>query len=173
MNSGARLEEDSDGENEEELYQGSDQMNSLEGLGSPLNNMMAAKKGKPIVTGPIAEIPAFRGGGGNGGEKRDNSQSRAPPDAKKVLSLVENFLLPRQDQTCPWRRGPSDNSAERANLRPEARLNDVLYQVALADHIRSFQTMYRDTHDELKLFSDLREQQQQPPPSKKIKFFLI
>ena len=33
---------------------------------------------------------------------------------------------------------------------------DVLYQVALADHIRSFQVMYRDAHDEQCLFSELR-----------------
>jgi len=34
---------------------------------------------------------------------------------------------------------------------------DVLYQVALADQIRTFQALYRDNHDEHRLYRDLRE----------------
>jgi len=79
-----------------------------------------------------------------------------PPEMKEVLALVEGFLLPEVDMDCPWWKGEQGGSAETAKLRPESRLCDVLYQVALADQIRSFQTMYRDNFDEHRLFSELR-----------------
>jgi len=79
-----------------------------------------------------------------------------PPEMKEVLSMVEGFLLPEVNIDCPWWKGTQGNKAETAKLRPEARLCDVLYQVALADQIRSFQTMYRDNFDEHRLFSELR-----------------
>lgn len=158
------MEDDDD----EALYRGGDTQRSelVQGMDGSLNDEFnlspqdSPVEKKPNV-GVIAEIPSFRGNN-NASDSAEQPQQQSthdalpPPDTKKVLSLVEGFLLPRSDQTCPWRKGPIHNSVERANLRPEARLLDVLYQVALADHIRTFQTMYRDSHDEQRLFAELR-----------------
>ena len=83
----------------------------------------AATKGR---VGHIAEIPSFRGphtpsGGGTSGQDSHQQQQQqqhfAPPahtapDTKTVLALVEGFLLPSVDKSCPWRRGPSDKAVE-------------------------------------------------------------
>ena len=82
-----------------------------------------------------------------------------PSDVKDVLANVEMFLLPAQDLQHSWYRGITMSSLthpEKVSLSPDSRLKDILLQVAIADHIRIFQTMYRDNHDECLLFPDLR-----------------
>ena len=78
---------------------------------------------------------------------------------KDVLANVEKFLLPEQDPKHSWYRGiamSSSTNPEKVSLSPNSRLKEILLQVAIADHIRIFQTMYRDNHDECLLFSDMR-----------------
>ncbi len=83
-----------------------------------------------------------------------------PPNTKQVLANVEGFLLPKISRTIPWYRGVF-GPGEMLNTRPDGRLMDVLYQVALADQIRTFQAFYRDAFDEHQLFLSLREKEVQ------------
>ena len=88
-----------------------------------------------------------------------DGNKQKPTDVKEVLANVETFLLPAQDMQQSWYRGIVMSSLihpEKASLSPDSRLKEILLQVAIADHIRIFQTMYRDDHDECLLFSDLR-----------------
>ena len=73
---------------------------------------------------------------------------------EKVLNHIELFLLPTaDDRYIPIsRRKRKDDSGA-----PHARLDHILYQVALADHIRMMQIMYRDSEDEQGLAPELRE----------------
>jgi len=95
-------------------------------------------------------------------------------DTSKILGQVEAFLLPQMDFYSRWSAAKqrvrqvilsSSSSSSSSSLQddldvtglcPIARLDDILYQVALADHIRTMQTMYRDPHDEHRLIGDLR-----------------
>jgi len=87
-------------------------------------------------------------------------------DASKILGRVEQFLLPQMDFYSRWSvkkqqhrdtfGSGTGHEFEVTGLCPVARLDDILYQVALADHIRTMQTMYRDMHDEHRLVGDLR-----------------
>ncbi len=82
-----------------------------------------------------------------------------PSDVKDILANVERFLLPEQDRKHSWYRGIATSSStnpDKVSLSPDSRLKEILLQVAIADHIRIFQTMYRDNYDECLLFSDLR-----------------
>jgi uncharacterized lipoprotein YmbA len=71
-----------------------------------------------------------------------------------ILSHIETFLLPNTDD-----RYVSIDSRRRKDFSssPSARLDDILHQVVLADHIRTMQIMYRDSDDELTLAAELRE----------------
>lgn len=88
-------------------------------------------------------------------------------DTSKILGPVENYLLPQIDFYSPRMSSKKARHRETfgssvlhdfevSGLCPLTRLDDILYQVALADHIRTMQTMYRDTHDEHRLVADLR-----------------
>lgn len=81
-----------------------------------------------------------------------NAHRLLPMD--EVLSHIEHFLLPTaDDRYLPInRRKRRDYSSS-----PHARLDHILYQVALADHIRMMQIMYRDSEDEQCLAPELRE----------------
>jgi hypothetical protein len=113
----------------------------------------------PMNLPPVEDDPQTGGTAGTGG-----MNAAQPPDMKVVLGRVENFILPAQDKRAAWYRGitmPSNahgNGADplKSSLSPDTRFRDVLLQVAIADHIRIFQTMYRDNNDELMLFSELR-----------------
>lgn len=100
---------------------------------------------------------------------QQQSSSAPPVDTSLILGRVENYLLPQVDFYNHWssakrqRQREAHSSAssvlhdfEVSGLCPLTRLDDILYQVALADHIRTMQTMYRDAHDEHRLVSDLR-----------------
>lgn len=73
---------------------------------------------------------------------------------EQVLFRIEQFLLPDADD-----RYLPVNIRKRKDTSscPSARLDQILYQVALADHIRMIQIMYRDSEDELCLVPELRE----------------
>lgn len=73
---------------------------------------------------------------------------------EKVLFTIEQFLLPTSDDRyLPINlRKQKDTSST-----PKSRLDHILYQVALADHIRTIQIMYRDSEDEQCLAPELRE----------------
>lgn len=100
--------------------------------------------------------------------QQQQQQAHAPSgqiDTSKVLGHVETFLLPMIDFYNRWSSKKQIHrdiyssilqDFEVPGLCPLARLDDILYQVALADHIRTMQTMYRDAHDEHRLVSDLR-----------------
>jgi hypothetical protein len=72
----------------------------------------------------------------------------------QILLHIEHFLLPTADD-----RYLEDNLKKKKDYSssPYARLDHVLYQVVLADHIRTIQIMYRDGEDEQGLASELRE----------------
>jgi hypothetical protein len=72
---------------------------------------------------------------------------------ESILFLIEQFLLPAADD-----HYLPANMKKRRNVctSPTARLDHILYQVALADHIRMTQIMYRDSEDDLCLASELR-----------------
>jgi hypothetical protein len=73
---------------------------------------------------------------------------------EKVLFTIEQFLLPTADD----RYLPTNMRKQRdTSSSPKARLDHILYQVALADHIRTVQIMYRDSEDEQCLAPELRE----------------
>jgi hypothetical protein len=65
-----------------------------------------------------------------------------------LLKQIEDFLLPSAVL--------SSNKAQNTQLVPKHKLDELLYQVSLGDHIRSLQTVYRDSHDELNLAEELR-----------------
>ena len=73
---------------------------------------------------------------------------------EEVLTHIELSVLPTaDDRYIPInRRKRKDDSGA-----PHARLDHILYQVALADHIRMMQIMYRDSEDEQGLAPELRE----------------
>ena len=72
----------------------------------------------------------------------------------EILSHIEVFLLPTaDDRYLPTNRRKRKDDSD----APYARLDHILYQVALADHIRMMQIMYRDSEDEQCLAPELRE----------------
>jgi len=74
----------------------------------------------------------------------------------RALSRIELFLLPAGTKKAE-QRGEDDEPVEKdVNHAPIHRLDDLLFQVALADYIRVMQTMYRDSHDDQNLASELR-----------------
>lgn len=72
---------------------------------------------------------------------------------ESILFLIEQFLLPAADD-----HYLPANMTKRRNMctSPTVRLDHILYQVALADHIRMTQIMYRDSEDDLCLVPELR-----------------
>lgn len=71
-----------------------------------------------------------------------------------LLVTVENFLLPRIESL-----GTAKSNRDAAfESSPRNRLNHLLYEIALADHIRSLQTIYRDSDDEQRLGADFLNQ---------------
>ena len=75
----------------------------------------------------------------------------------RALALIESFLLPSR------RTGGDDDEYEKIKLLPHNRLEvpvdrleETMFQVTLADHIRIMQTMYRDTHDSQCLAAEFR-----------------
>jgi hypothetical protein len=77
-----------------------------------------------------------------------------PVPMERMLLHIEDFLLPTTDE-----RYQGTNLKKRSdfNSSPHCRLDHVLYQVALADHIRTLQIMYRDSEDFQNLALELRE----------------
>lgn len=107
------------------------------------------------------------------GQSMAAAATAAAPTIEDVQTKVETFLLPSINKNCPWYTGlsmQSSNSVESNNriLSPDCRLNEVLYQVAIADHIRSFQTMYKDKHDESRLCAEMRNGQENDDSSQPI-----
>ena len=80
------------------------------------------------------------------------TEASVPANRAVILSNVENFLLPGHDERYLIRRNrvPDDKAT------PENRLEHVLTQAAMVDHIRTMQTLYRDADDELQLEQELR-----------------
>ena len=72
---------------------------------------------------------------------------------ESILFLIEQFLLPAADD-----HYLPANMKKRRNVctSPTVRLDHILYQVALADHIRMTQIMYRDSEDDLCLAPEIR-----------------
>ena len=44
------------------------------------------------------------------------------------------------------------------NVHPTTRLNNLLQEIVIADHIRTLQTIFRDNQDELNLGGEYRDQ---------------
>lgn len=75
----------------------------------------------------------------------------------RALSRIELFLLPNPDQVTLDDAGAIKLPYEETtSTTPAKRLDQILFQVSLADYIRTIQTMYRDSYDEQKLASQLR-----------------
>lgn len=84
-----------------------------------------------------------------------NNQNEVPKELnqfEKLLAAVEMFILPSIDERYMIKR----NKVTDRGLLPAKRLSHLLTQVAIAEHIRTVQTLYRDSDDELKLVSELR-----------------
>ena len=74
-----------------------------------------------------------------------------------ALSRIELFLLPACEHNATDDRGKASTANnDIAAATPSTRLDKVLHQVALADYIRTIQTMYRDSYDTQKLALQLR-----------------
>ena len=71
-------------------------------------------------------------------------------NSNSILAAVEEFLLPARGNALT-----SLSSVKSINgAAPTDRLERILYDVAVADHIRSLQAIYRDLHDEMALGSE-------------------
>ena len=71
-----------------------------------------------------------------------------------LLVEIERFYLPSQDvRYLP----PSQRPQRDQDISPDARLDHVLYQISLSEHLRTMQIMYRDSEDEQRLVLELRE----------------
>ena len=71
-----------------------------------------------------------------------------------LLLEIERFYLPQPDvRYLP----PSQRPQRDQDISPEARLDHVLYQISLSEHLRTMQIMYRDSEDEQRLVLELRE----------------
>ena len=51
-----------------------------------------------------------------------------------------------------------NNNGNYVNIHPTIRLNNLLQEIVIADHIRTLQTIYRDNQDELNLGGEYRNQ---------------
>eukprot|EP01041_Mallomonas_annulata_P007315 gene7315-14913_t len=71
---------------------------------------------------------------------------------KKIMAHVEHFLLPSQDERY-W--AVREKDFDTINY-PRNRLENILFDLTLADHIRLMQSLYRDNEDDQKLESELR-----------------
>jgi tetratricopeptide (TPR) repeat protein len=70
-----------------------------------------------------------------------------------LLSRVEAFLLPR----IILEENPVvDHTKYDFHSLPKKRFNDLLFELAVADHVRTMQTIYRDSYDEQHLFEEVR-----------------
>ena len=74
------------------------------------------------------------------------------PAMFRVISKVENFLLPSHDDRYWSDRGKGGETM----LCPKDRLDQILFQLAIADHIRLMQSLYRDNEDDQMLEQELR-----------------
>ena len=70
----------------------------------------------------------------------------------RALSRIEAYLLP---SAASKNENPGITPLS-IDLTPRDRLDHILYQVTLADHLRVMQTMYRDSHDDQSLMAELR-----------------
>lgn len=71
------------------------------------------------------------------------------PSVESILQNVEEFLL-------PGKISPPNPLEVWDAPNPRDKLNKLLIDIAIYDHIRTMQTMYRDSDDELNLGSDVR-----------------
>lgn len=82
----------------------------------------------------------------------DNLVPQEPPSMAQVLSEVEAFLLPLQDERYLVKR----NLVADTSVAPYNRLTYMLNQVLSAEYIRTMQTLYRDSEDDMRLVSEVR-----------------
>lgn len=82
---------------------------------------------------------------------------------QKILSRIESFILPLPtiDNDLPKTLAPTtvnvnNRSKQNKDSIPLERLDETLYQLALAEHIRTLQTLYRDNYDDQCLGRELR-----------------
>lgn len=89
-----------------------------------------------------------------------------------VLACVEKFLLPSvftkhyENRTNNFEEKTKWDQVEELFLTPRFRLDQICYQVSVADHIRSMQTMYKDMEDEQYLGKELRQDISDKLPAK-------
>jgi tetratricopeptide (TPR) repeat protein len=72
---------------------------------------------------------------------------------EELLSRVEAYLLPRiilEDTSVV------DHTKYDFHTLPKKRFNDLLFELTVADHVRTMQTIYRDSYDEQHLFEEVR-----------------
>eukprot|EP01038_Epipyxis_sp_PR26KG_P014417 gene14417-19348_t len=72
---------------------------------------------------------------------------------EKALSRIESNLLPSIETSIPGKNITNIPSFESS---PTSRLDQLLFQVTVGDHIRTMQTMYRDINDEQQLELEIR-----------------
>jgi hypothetical protein len=93
---------------------------------------------------------------------------------RKILTRIESFILPSKQSfegALPTTLAPTSSSNTRHikhrkenSTVPLDRLDDTLYQLALADHVRTLQTLYRDNYDDQYLGRELRGVDFKSPP---------
>lgn len=71
---------------------------------------------------------------------------------QKTLARIESFLLPPSAAHL----GPSRDPQKDFPSTPTDRLDQILYQLAVAEHVRVMQTIYRDSFDEYSIATELR-----------------
>jgi hypothetical protein len=65
---------------------------------------------------------------------------------------IERFLLPRVEISAVTK----SQGLAKAPMTPTRRLDDMCLKIAISDHIRTLQTIYRDPSDEMSLGKDMR-----------------
>ena len=84
-------------------------------------------------------------------ESISSSEEETPID-EALIDHIQAFLLPSTNPSI----FPLQKVDEVAHLLPSSRLQYIMYQVTLAEHIRSSQSLYMDPEDELFLCKTIR-----------------
>lgn len=100
----------------------------------PTDSLLAFIEVQNIIPGPSQPV-------------EPETAPSAPAGVGDILQNVEQFLLPSNFSSVPKLSSSSN---------PRQKLEILLVDAAIRDHIRTMQTMYRDDEDELRLGNELR-----------------
>lgn len=84
--------------------------------------------------------------------------SKEMEKGEDLLTLVESVLLPKN---LLHHNVPENEELEKKNdfqSTPHKRFLDLVYELAVADHVRAMQAIYRDSYDEQYLYQEIRSE---------------